>query len=256
MASISATDQRRQQLRRLLQTRGFASLGDLTDELQVSDSTIRRDLEFLEDLGDAKRTHGGVFWTGSPTNMLLFEGRQDSLWERKRKIAQAAARLIHDRETILLDGGSTTYELARVLVGRPLQIVTSSLPVANLFASSETADLIMLGGYVHGRTGVALGPFATQMLSQINGRMAALSIAGADERGYYNSNLLLVETEQAMIRAVDETMIVADSSKFGHASLSRLCDLGAVQTVVTDTGLDTQWQRRLRDAGVRLILAD
>jgi DeoR/GlpR family transcriptional regulator of sugar metabolism len=231
-------------------------LGDLSDQLAVSDSTIRRDLEYLEEQGDAKRTHGGVFWTGSPSNMLLFEGRQDSLWERKRKIAQAAAQRIAENETILLDGGSTTYELARCLVGRPLQVVTNSLPVANLFASSDSADLILLGGYLHGRTGVTMGPFANQVLRQINVRRAALSIAGADPDGYYNSNLLLVETEQAMIDAADETMIVADSSKFGHASLSRLCGLGDVQTVVTDDGLPESWQTRLRQAGVELILAE
>ena len=250
------TDQRRQQLRRIIQTQGFASLSDLSDQLQVSDSTIRRDLEYLEELGEAKRTHGGVFWTGSPSSMLLFEGRQDSLWESKRKIAQAAARLIGENETILLDGGSTTYELARCLVGRPLQVVTNSLPVANLFASSDSADLIFLGGYIHGRTGVSVGPLATELLSRINVRRAAISIAGADEEGFYNSNLLLVETEQAMIRAADEALIVADSSKFGHASLSRVCQLGAVQTVVTDAGLDHRWQCRLREAGVQLILAE
>jgi DeoR/GlpR family transcriptional regulator of sugar metabolism len=255
VASTTATDQRRQHLRRLIQTQGFASLGDLSQQLRVSDSTIRRDLEFLEDQGDAKRTHGGVFWTGSPSNMLLFEGRQDSLWDRKRNIAQAAADRIAENETILLDGGSTTYELARCLVGRSLQVVTNSLPVANLFASSDSADLILLGGYVHGRTGVSMGPFANQVLRQINVRRAVLSIAGADEAGYYNSNLLLVETEQAMLKAADETMIVADSSKFGHASLSRLCRLGEVQTVVTDDCLPALWQNRIRDAGVELVLA-
>lgn len=256
MASSTATDQRRQQLRRLLQTQGFASLGDLSDALQVSDSTIRRDLENLEDLGEAKRTHGGVFWTGSPSSMLLFEGRQDSLWETKRKLAQAAAELIADNETILLDGGSTTYELARCLVGRPLQVVTNSLPVANLFASSDSVDLIFLGGYIHGRMGVSVGPLATELLSQISVRRAFISIAGADEAGYYNSNFLLVETEQAMLRSADETVIVADSSKFGHASLARVCRLGEVHTVVSDAGLDRQWQRRLCETGVRLILTD
>lgn len=254
MASSTTTDQRRQHLRRLIQTQGFASLGDLSEQLRVSDSTIRRDLEYLEELGDAKRTHGGVFWTGSPTNMLLFEGRQDSSWERKRKIARAASERIADNETILLDGGSTTYELARCLVGRPLQVVTNSLPVANLFASSESADLILLGGYLHGRTGVSIGPFANQVLTQINVCRAVLSIAGADQAGYYNSHLLLVETEQAMLRASDETMIVADSSKFGHASLSRLCRLGEVQTVVTDDGLPEIWQDQLQTAGVELVL--
>lgn len=255
MASSSATDQRRQEVRRLIQTQGFASLADLSERLRVSDSTIRRDLEYLEEQGDLKRTHGGVFWTGSPTSMLMFEGRNGSSWERKRAIARRAAELIQDNETVLLDGGSTTYELARQLVGRPLQVVTNSLPVANLFASSDTVDLIMLGGYIHVRTGVSLGPYANQLLAQINVGRAVLSIAGADSEGYYNSNLLLVETEQAMLRAADQAIIVADSSKFGRASLSRLCSLGDVHTVVTDSELSKSWRETIERAGVQLVLA-
>jgi DeoR/GlpR family transcriptional regulator of sugar metabolism len=157
---------------------------------------------------------------------------------------------------VLLDGGSTTYELARQLVGRPLQVVTNSLPVANLFASSDRVDLVLLGGYVHTRTGVSLGPYANSMLSSLNVQKAVLSIAGADRRGYYNSNLLLVETERAMMQCADQTIVVADSSKFGHSSLARLCGLAEVQTVVVDSGLDEKWQREMREAGVRLLLAE
>jgi DeoR/GlpR family transcriptional regulator of sugar metabolism len=82
-----------------------------------------------------------------------------------------------------------------------------------------------------------------------------LSIAGADSEGYYNSNLLLVETEQAMLRAADQAIIVADSSKFGRASLSRLCSLGDVHTVVTDSELSKSWREAIERAGVQLVLA-
>jgi len=255
LSNGSPTEARRENLRRQIQATGFASLLELAAELQVSESTIRRDLDYLEELGEARRTHGGVFWTGSPTNMRLFEGRRDNRWEQKRAIAQAASQLIGDSDTIILDGGSTTYELARLLVGRPLQVVTNSLPVANLFASSDKSDLVLVGGYVHNRTGVTLGPFANTMLESLNVRHAVISIAGADERGYYNSNMLLVGTEKEMLRSADETIIVADSTKFGHASLSRTCQLGDVATVVTDDELSPQWQQRLTDAGVQLIIA-
>ena len=141
-------------------------------------------------------------------------------------IAAAAARLIEDGDTILLDGGSTTYELARSLVGRPLQVVTNSLPVANLFTSSAAADLVLIGGYVHTRTGVSLGPYANQMLAELNVRRAVLSVAGVNTNGYYNSNLLLVETERAMMKAADEVIVVADSTKFDRSSLALLGSLG------------------------------
>jgi DeoR family transcriptional regulator, fructose operon transcriptional repressor len=253
---MGATEVRRARLRELIRSQGFVSIPDLRAALDVSESTIRRDLDYLESEGEAQRTHGGVFSTGPTASLRLFEDRRAGQWGRKRAVAVAASRLVENHDTLLLDGGSTTYELARQLVGRPLQIVTNSLPLANLFASSDQVDLVMLGGYVHSRTGVSLGPYANEMLSSLNVQTAFLSIAGADRRGYYNSNLLLVETERAMMQCADQTIIVADSSKFGKSSLARLCDLAKVHAVVTDQGLSPQWRERLMDAGIQLILAE
>jgi len=255
VSNVSTTEERRHRLLELIRNRGFVSLPDLRDLLAVSESTIRRDLDVLEELGEARRTHGGVFFTGASAGVKVFSDRRDEQWDMKRRIAARAGTLIQDHDTVLLDGGSTTYELAKQLVGRPLQVVTNSLPVAHLFASSERVDLVLLGGYVHTRTGVSLGPYANQMLSSINVQKAVLSIAGADRRGYYNSNLLLVETERAMMQCADQTIVVADSSKFGHSSLARLCRLSEVQTVVVDDGLEECWQDELRKAGVHLLMA-
>ncbi len=127
----------------MLRQHGFVSILDLRDVLDVSESTIRRDLEYLEESGEAKRTHGGVFSTGPSSSVKQFGSRKGN-WDLKRAVAILAAEQIEDHETILLDGGSTTYELARQLVGRPLQIVTNSLPVANLFASNDMVDLVFL----------------------------------------------------------------------------------------------------------------
>ncbi len=252
---ILVSEQRRGELRRIVQTRGFASLSDLADSLQVSESTVRRDVEFLEQQGEARRTHGGVFWTGSAAEMRVFDTRGDSAAPQKRAIAAATAARIADGETILLDGGSTTYELARQLVSRPLQVVTNSLPVANLLSSCEQIDLVLIGGCVHHKTGVTIGPMADSQLSTLRVDKAFLSVAGIDEDGFYNSNLLLVETEKMMRRIAKETIIVADSTKFGKASLSRLCGMDDVRTVVTDLDLAESWQNRMRDAGVELVLA-
>lgn len=255
MSTSSVTEQRRLRLLELIRREGFVSVPDIRSTLEVSESTIRRDLDYLEAEGEARRTHGGVFFTGQAAAMRHFEDRRDGQWERKRQVAIAASELIDDYDTLLLDGGSTAYELARQLVGRPLQIVTNSLPLANLFVSSEQADLVMLGGYVHSRTSVALGPYANEMLASLNVQKAILSIAAADHRGYYNSNLLLVETERAMMDCADQTIVVADSSKFGKSSLAKLCDLGEVQTVVTNTSLEAEARQALEAAGVTLVLA-
>ena len=254
MAPQTLSEERRSQLLEMVRVRGFASLPDLASEFQVSESTIRRDLGSLEEAGKAKRTHGGAFYTGPSPKLQHFDQRQQAHWTKKRQIARAASQLIEEGDTILLDGGSTTYELAQLLVGHQLQVVTNSLPVANLFTSSE-ADLVLLGGYVHSRTGVSLGPYANQMLSNLNVRRAILSVAGIHDLGLYNSNLLLVETEQAMMRAADEVIIVADSSKFGCTNLAHLCTLDDVDVVVVDSEISDRWRSKLLASDVRLIVA-
>jgi len=248
--------ERRNQLLELVRTRGFASLPELAEQLKVSESTIRRDLDFLEEAGTAKRTHGGVFYTGPAPKLPHFDERQPAQWDKKKAIAQVAAQLVEDGDTVLLDGGSTTYEVARLLVGRPLQIVTNSLPVANLFASNSNHDLVIVGGYVYPRTGVALGPYANEMLARLNVRRTILSVSGINERGFFNNNLLLVETEQAMMRAADEVIVVADSTKFGQQSLAHLCPLGDVRRLIVDHEISAQWQQRIVAAGIDLHVAD
>jgi DeoR family fructose operon transcriptional repressor len=255
LAGLGTSSVRRERLRELVQARGFAALGELAETLEVSESTIRRDLEQLEKAGIARRTHGGAFWTGESDTMQIFQTRRDDAWPAKAAIGEAAAALVEDHDTILLDGGSTTYELARHLVSRPLQVVTNSLPVAHLLSSSESIDLVMIGGCVRGRTAVTIGPMADSMLHSINVGKAFLSVAGITDRGYFNSNMMLVESEKAMLASADQAIVVADSSKFGKVSLSRLCGLHEVNAVVTDTSVDSKWKEHLELAGIELVLA-
>ena len=252
----SSTESRRARLLEIVREQGFTSLADLAARFDVSESTIRRDLTAIEQTGSARRIHGGVFYTGPTASVRRFSASPRQHWDQKRQIAVRAAALIEETDTILLDGGSTTYELARVLLGRTLQVVTNSLPVAELYASNPSTDLILLGGYVHPRTGVCLGPYAIEMLARLSVRRAVISVAGITEAGLYNSNLLLVETERAMIESADEVIVVADSGKFGRRSLARLGDLGHVDTIVSDAQLEPVWRELIEASGVRLLIAD
>jgi len=254
---VPLAEERRNRLLELVRVRGFASLPELVDEMGVSESTVRRDLDQLEGLGSAKRTHGGVFYTGSaPPQLPPFDERQPAQWDKKRLIAERASQLVQNGDSLVLDGGSTTYEVARLLVGRSLQIVTNSLPVANLFSAAANSDLVVLGGYVYPRTGVTLGPHANHMLAGLSVRKTILSVAGINERGFFNSNLLLVETERAMMRCAEQVIVVADSTKFGHQSLANLCSLDAVHCLVVDDEIEPKWTERLSDAGVNVLIAE
>ena len=250
------TRQRRSRLIDFVRVRGFASLDDLVRELGVSESTIRRDLDALEEQGSARRTHGGVLYAGGHARLPEFDERQPSHWGAKRGIAAAAAARIDDGETVLLDGGTTTYEVARLLVGRSIQVVTNSLPVANLFASESRADLVLLGGYVSPRTGVCLGPYANELLGRLHVTTTVLSAAGITAEGLYNAHLLLAETEQAMLRAAGRVFVVADSSKFGRKSLTFVSGLDSIDLLVSDTGLSAEWRQQIAAAGVDLVVVD
>ncbi len=248
--------ERRDRLLELVRVRSFASLPELAGQLEVSESTVRRDLDQLESEGAAKRIHGGVLYTGSSPKLPHFDANQPVQWEKKKAIATAAVALIEDGDAVLLDGGSTTYEVARLLVGRPLHVVTNSLPVANLFASDANSDLVLIGGNICPRTGVARGPYTDRMLATLRVRKTIFSVAGVHDEGFFNNDLLLVETERAMMQAANEVIVVADSTKFGRQSLTHLCPLQAVQHLVVDKGITEQWSEKLRAAGVDLVVAE
>ncbi|NQU25771.1 MAG: DeoR/GlpR transcriptional regulator [Candidatus Nealsonbacteria bacterium] len=248
-------EERRNRLLEMVRAKRFASLPDLAEQLEVSESTVRRDLEFLERQGATRRIHGGVLYAGSSPKLPHFDVRQSAKWDQKKAIAAMAVGLIEDSDTVLLDGGSTTYEVARLLVGRPVHVVTTSLPVATLFASDAISDLVLIGGNICPRTGVAQGPYADKMLALVRVRKTILSVAGINQEGCFNNNLLLVGTEKMMMQAADEVIVVADSSKFGRQSLTHVCPLAEIDHLVVDHGITEDWKEKVVTAGVNLLIA-
>lgn len=251
---VMILDQRRGEILQLIEEHGFVSLQELVSKLGASESTVRRDLEYLDAIGQIRRTRGGAAYTGE--SLTPFEVRSDLGAVEKARIGKAVAELIQPGETILLDGGTTTLEVARSLVGKRLQVVTNSLPIANLLAQQPSIELILIGGYLYPRTGVALGPLAEASLAQLNVPRVIMSAGGVNEKGLFNSNTLLVECERQMIKAAEEVWVVADSSKFGRSALTFLCDLSNVTRMIVDSGLSQAWRDVVLKAGVELTVVD
>ena len=247
-------EERRQHVLDLITRQGFATLSDMARSLSVSESTLRRDLVFWQARGQLKKIHGGAMFTGDAPLPPL-EERSSRQIDEKRAIALAVVERIRDGDTVLIDGGTTTIEVARLLVGRPLQVVTNSLPIAQLVSGSQQTDLVMLGGYVYPKTGVALGPMLIRQLEDVHVQQMVLSVSGITAKGLFNSNMLLVEAERRMMRCADEVIVVADHTKFGRLALAHLCELGAIDTLVTDSAATAEHRQLVDDAGVRVIVA-
>jgi DeoR family transcriptional regulator, fructose operon transcriptional repressor len=251
--------ERKSRLRDLLARKGMSDLDSLAGELRVSQSTVRRDVDEMVDQGLARRTHGGVIWigekNGTNTRPYAFDQRMGYEVDAKRAIARAAKALVQPGETILIDGGTTTFYFAEELVDLPLQIVTNSLPIANLFLNDENVELVLTGGLVYPRYGVLLGPTTENVISTMHTKTMFMSVAGVHEGALYNQNLLLVQAEQRMMERAQRVVLLADSGKFGQQALTRLCALGEIDVVVSDEELSEEHREQVRSAGCELMLA-
>ncbi|QDU39425.1 Glucitol operon repressor [Maioricimonas rarisocia] len=247
-------DQRRDNILEILQVKGFASVQGLMDELGASESTVRRDLEYLDRIGQIRRTRGGAAYVGE--SLTAFDDRRTRALNQKQVIGRAAADFIQSGETILLDGGTTTLEVARHLAGKTLQVVTNSLPIVNQLVAVPDVELVYLGGYLYPKTGVALGSLTMGALEQIHARRLVMSTGGITQAGLFNSNSLLVETERQMISVADEVIVVADSSKLGHSELAHLCGLDQVDRLVVDAGISDEWKEIVTAHGIELTIAE
>jgi DeoR family transcriptional regulator, fructose operon transcriptional repressor len=252
--------ERQSRLRDLLAQRGMSDLDSLSAELKVSQSTIRRDVEMLVRTGHVKRTHGGVIWVGDRSDSngsrpYAFDQRLAYQLDAKRAIAAAARKLVRHGQTIILDGGTTTFHLAQELLGQPLQLVTNSLPIANLFLNDENVELILVGGLMYPRYGVLLGPMAETELGHIHAQTLFISVAGVHDGSLYNQNLLLVQAERRMIEQAQQVVLLVDSGKFGQQALARLGDLAEVDVVVSDAGLTQEHRSAVRERGCELLIA-
>ncbi len=245
-------EERREKILKLIESEGFVSLQELVERIGASESTIRRDLEYLDGIRQIRRTRGGAAYVGE--SLTAFEERRTRALPQKRRIARYVAGLIEPGEAVLLDGGTTTLEVARQLVGKSLQVVTNSLPIVNLLVASPEIELIVIGGYLYPKTGVFLGPLAVESLRFVHARRLIMSVGGITEKGLFNSNALLVETERRMIDVAEQVIVVCDSGKFGHSALAHLCSLDRIDQVVVDDGLDPVWRERMQAAGVPLTI--
>jgi len=241
--------ERQQRILDALRTRKTVQLDELAKELDVSSSTVRRDLDMLEQKGIVERTHGGAVYKGEPNgggeSSVALTQRLNERVAQKQAIGAAVAAMIQPHMTLLMDGGSTVVFAARQITARPLQIVTNSLAIANLFTDDDQIELLLVGGNLYPRTGVTVGPIATGCLADLHADLLLFSLAGIYGREAYNINLAMSQVEQVMMQQAAESVMLMDSSKFDRKSLVRVCTLDEVDLIVTDDGVEVEWSQTL-----------
>src|SRR6266699_1332832 len=159
---------------------------------------------------------------------FTFSARDTHQLTEKEAIGKACAELISANQSVILDAGTTVYHVARYLESKSTQIITNSLPVANLFGSANRVEVVVSGGVIYPRLGVLVGPHAVDTFNKIHADVAIMSAGGVSVEGVTNSHGLLIDIQRAMIRAAQKVIFCFDHTKFGRQSVLPLCGLDDV----------------------------
>jgi DeoR/GlpR family transcriptional regulator of sugar metabolism len=250
------SEERQKRIEEHLHKVEFASLEELSELVDASISTVRRDVTVMESSGVVRRTHGGARLADPKSDEYTFSTRDTHQLAEKEIIGKACARLISANQTVILDAGTTCYHVARYLEAKTPQVFTNSLPIANLYSASNKLEVVISGGVIYPRLGVLVGPLAVEAFSKIRADVAILSCAGITADGITNSHGLLIDIQRAMIQAARRVIFCIDSTKFGRQSISKLCDLDVIDVVVTDPGAPESFLDLLRRQSIQVTLAN
>lgn len=244
-------------IERHLREHKYADLHSLANRFGGSLSTVRRALDSLESRGIVRRHHGGASLIepdalAEEHDFLVRIQRQA---DRKLAIASLIAEQVRPGSTVILDGGSSAYAVARLLAEKRVQVITNSLPVASLFGEVGNVETIVTGGSILGRLGTLVGPQCEASFEQVHADLAILGGTGVTERGVWNHNALIIAAQRKMIAASERTIFALDATKFGRKALSLTAPFGPKITVVTDTRPAPAVEQAIETAGARLTLA-
>jgi Transcriptional regulators of sugar metabolism len=235
----------------LVNERGSIRVTELSELCQVTEETIRRDLDRLEQAGRLRRSHGGAVSVKEQQPETPYSEREIAFAEEKRRIAREAVKLIRPKERILLDASTTAWYMAASLPDIPLTVLTNSIKVAMELAGKEKIEVISTGGILASRSLSYVGPLAERSLDAYHVDKTFLSCKGVHlERGVSESNELQARIKQRMAGMADETILLADSSKFGIQAFTHVADLKEVDAIITDNGLPDETAAALKELGI------
>jgi len=254
--AISTAD-RRSQIIALLENNGQVNVQQLSDLFNVSCVTIRNDLAYLEDKNLLYRTRGGAIRQTKIAIDLALSEKARKNQEQKRRISLKAVELIHEGDTIILDSGTTTMEIAKQLKNfQNLTVITNALPIATELAGHQGIEIIMPGGVLREKSFSLVGSQAERNLRDFYCDKLFLGVDGFDTTfGVYTPSVAEAQVNRVMVEIARETIVVTDSSKFGKRSLAFIVPLDKIHRVITDDGISEKDRQNLLAQKIEVIIA-
>src|SRR5277367_2202610 len=250
-------EERRTQIMQIVRGEGRVRVNDLVNRFNTSAVTIRSDLNELHQRGVVLRSHGGAVLPDRILRESPVNERLKAHAEEKRRIGAMAATLINDGETIILDSGTTTLEIARQLRNKQgLQVITNGVNIAAELLDAREVQTFIVGGTLRVDSASIVGRSTEEMFEQFSADKLFLSGAGCDpDFGVSGANVDETMVNRAMLRISREIILVADASKFSKRGMARIAPFSEIDTVISDSSLRVEMQEKLRSLGCNLILA-
>jgi DeoR family transcriptional regulator, fructose operon transcriptional repressor len=240
----------------LLSENGSVDATQLSDRFDVTPKTIRKDLDKLENLGLLDRVHGGAVLKRTDNSVLPIEQRKLKNLPEKRRIAAAALEFVQDGDTIIIDGGSTTLELARLLGEKKILAITGDLKIALELMNKSNVALFVTGGHLRRDSSYTLlGRDAEKVLEKYKAKKVFLGTTGLDlENGLSVLNSDEAEVKKAMISAAQEIICLVDYSKFNHVAFAPFCPMEKINTLITDNRILPAEHDILQQRGISILI--
>ncbi|WP_413377833.1 DeoR/GlpR family DNA-binding transcription regulator [Paenibacillus taichungensis] len=238
----------------MVNVKGSMRVSELSEHCRVTEETIRRDLDRLEQAGRLRRSHGGAVSVKEEQPEIPYRVRETTHAEEKKRIAQAALSMIHPGDRILLDASTTAGYMAANMPDMPLTVLTNSIQVATELSSRDKIEVISTGGQLAQRSLSFVGPLAERSLETYHVDKLFLSCKGVhlEGGGISESNELQARLKQKMVGISDQVILLADTSKFGVRAFARVTGLNAVHAVITDQSLDDDLIERLNSYDIKI----
>ncbi|MCV3238660.1 DeoR/GlpR family DNA-binding transcription regulator [Mesorhizobium sp. ZC-5] len=242
-----------------VQEKPVVTVQEMVDLTESSEATIRRDIAALHVQKRLRRVRGGAEAI-SPPQFVGLAGRPFSVNEtlhasQKRAIAREAVDLCKDGEPIIINGGTTTFQMVHFLTGRRMPIFTNSFPIAEHLLKHSKNTVMLSGGTIYREQNIILSPFENDVTRNFYARRMFMGAQGLGPLGLMEADPLLIQAEQKLIDQADELVVLIDSSKFRLRSSLILCGLSRIATVITDEGIEDREAKMLETAGISLIVA-